>query len=105
MLGDSTITSADYNNVRALMAGDIDTFMGFKFHTIESRTEGGLDIASSVREGFGYHKSALGLAVGIDIKTEVNYIAQKTSWLCNGVMKAGAVARDGDGIVSVSWAE
>jgi len=105
MLGDSTITSADYNNVRALMAGDIDTFMGFKFHTIESRTEGGLDIATSVREGFGYHKSALGLAVGIDIKTEVNYIAQKTSWLCNGVMKAGAVARDGDGIVSVSWAE
>ena len=105
MLGDSTITSADYNNVRALMAGDIDTFMGFKFHTIETRTEGGLDIASSVREGFGYHKSALGLAIGIDIKTEVNYIAQKTSWLCNGVMKAGAVARDGDGIVSVSWAE
>jgi hypothetical protein len=105
MLGDSTITSADYNNVRALMAGDLNTFMGFKFHTIESRTEGGLDIASSVREGFGYHKSALGLAVGIDIKTEVNYIAQKTSWLCNGVMKAGAVARDGDGIVSVSWSE
>jgi len=105
MLGDSTITSQDFNTVRALMAGDIDTFMGFKFHTIESRTEGGLDIASSVREGFGYHKSALGLAVGIDIKTEVNYIAQKTSWLCNGVMKAGAVARDGNGIVSVKWAE
>lgn len=105
MLGDSTITSADYNNVRALMAGDLNTFMGFKFHTIESRTEGGLDIASSVREGFGYHKSALGLAIGIDIKTEVNYVAQKTSWLCNGVMKAGAVARDGDGIVSVKWAE
>lgn len=105
MLSDSTITSADYNNVRALMSGDINTFMGFKFHTIETRTEGGLGIASSVREGFGYHKSAMGLAVGIDLKTEVNYIAQKTSWLCNGVMKAGAVARDGDGIVSVSWAE
>jgi hypothetical protein len=105
MLGDSTITSADYNNVRALMAGDIDTFMGFKFHTIESRTEGGLDIAASVREGFGYHKSAVGLAVGLDAKTEVNYVAQKTSWLCNGIMKAGAVARDGNGIVSVSWSE
>jgi hypothetical protein len=105
MLSDSTITSADYNNVRALMSGDIDTFMGFKFHTIESRTEGGLDIASSVREGFGYHKSAVGLAIGLDAKTEVNYVAQKTSWLCNGIMKAGAVARDGNGIVSVKWAE
>jgi hypothetical protein len=105
MLGDSTITSADYNNVRALMAGDIDTFMGFKFHTIESRVEGGLDIAASVREGFGYHKTAVGLAIGLDAKTEVNYVAQKTSWLCNGIMKAGAVARDGNGIVSVKWAE
>jgi hypothetical protein len=109
LLGDSTITSADYNNVRALMAGDIDTFMGFKFHTIESRTEGGLDVVTaagvSTREGFGYHKSALGLAVGIDLKTEVNYVAQKTSWLCNGLMKAGAVARDGNGIVSVKWVE
>jgi len=43
------------------------------------------------------------MAIGIDIKTEVNYVAQKTSWLCNGVMKAGAVSRDGDGIVSVSY--
>lgn len=32
MLNDDTITSADYNNVRALVRGDIDTFMGFKFH-------------------------------------------------------------------------
>lgn len=105
MLSDSTITSADYNNVRALMAGDINTFMGFQFKVIETRTEGGLPLATGVREGFAYHKSAVGLAIGIDIKTEVNYVAQKTSWLANGVMKAGAVSRDGDGIVSVSWDE
>lgn len=105
LLNDSTITSADFSNVRALVSGDIDSFMGFKWHVIETRSEGGLDIVSSVREGFAYHKSAMGLAVGIDIKTEVNYVPQKTSWLCNGVMKAGSVARDGDGIVSVSWQE
>lgn len=105
LLGDTTITSADYNNVRALMSGDINTFMGFQFHMIETRDEGGLPTSGSDREGFAYHSSAVGLAIGIDIKTEVNYIAQKTSWLCNGVMKAGAVSRDGDGIVSVSWEE
>jgi hypothetical protein len=77
--------------------------MGFAWHIIESRDEGGLPYAASTWEGFAWHKSAIGLAVGIDIKTEVNYVAQKTSWLCNGVMKAGSVSRDGDGSVSVSY--
>ena len=105
LLGDTTITSVDYNNIKALMMGDIDTFMGFKFHVVETRSEGGLPLVSTTREGFAWHESAVGLAIGIDVKTEVNYVPQKTSWLCNGMMKAGAVSRDGDGIVSVSWSE
>lgn len=32
MLNDKDITSADYNSIKALVRGDIDTFMGFKFH-------------------------------------------------------------------------
>ena len=84
------------------MSGEIDTFMGFKWKIVETRDEGGLPLATNIRECFAWHKSAVGLAIGIDIKSEVNYIAQKTSWLCNGLMKAGAVSRDGDGIVSVS---
>ena len=103
MLNLSTATSADYVSVKSLMSGDIDTYMGFKWHIIETRSEGGLPYASSTWEGFAWHKSAIGMAIGMDIKTEVNYVAQKTSWLCNGVMKAGAVSRDGDGIVSVSY--
>ncbi len=103
MLNLSTATSADYVSVKSLMSGDIDTYMGFKWHIIETRSEGGLPYAASTWEGFAWHKSAIGMAIGIDIKTEVNYVAQKTSWLCNGVMKAGAVSRDGDGIVSISY--
>ena len=80
--------------------------MGFKFHIIESRTEGGLSIdGSDVVDAYCWHKSAVGLAIGIDIKTEVNYIAQKTSWLCNGVMKAGAVTRDIDGVIELNYNE
>jgi hypothetical protein len=98
----SVVTSSDYNSVKALMSGEMDTWMGFKWHIIESRSEGGLPGTSTI-EGFAWHKSAIGLAIGIDIKSEVNYIAQKTSWLCNGVMKAGAISRDGDGSVSCSY--
>ena len=100
MLGETEATSMDFASVKALVSGSIDTFMGFKFHVIETRTEGGLTIDSSLdRQGFAYHKEAVGLAVGLGPKTEVNYIAQKTSWLCNGVLKAGAVARDALGVV------
>jgi hypothetical protein len=35
LLNDTKITSADFNTVRALVAGQVDTFMGFKFHRIE----------------------------------------------------------------------
>lgn len=31
LLSDSTLTSGDFNTVRALVAGQVDTFMGFKF--------------------------------------------------------------------------
>lgn len=31
LLGDSTLTSADYNSVKALVEGKIDTFLGIKF--------------------------------------------------------------------------
>ena len=33
MLGHVEVTSADYNSVKALVNGEIDTFMGFKFIT------------------------------------------------------------------------
>lgn len=31
LLGDTKLTSADFNTVKALVAGEIDTFLGFKF--------------------------------------------------------------------------
>ncbi len=105
MLGETEVGSADYNNVKALVQGDLDTFVGFKFHIIETRDEGGLPKSGSVRTNLAWHKSAVGLAIGIDIKTEVNYVPVKTSWLANGLMKSGAVSRDGDGIVKLSCTE
>lgn len=105
LLGVTQVTSSDYNSVRALVSGELNTFMGFQFHVIETRAEGGLDVASSVREGFAWHKTAIGLATGIDITAKVDWVPQKTSWLCNGLMRAGAAVRDTAGLVSISWQE
>jgi len=105
LLSVTQVQSSDYNSVRSLVSGELDTFMGFKFHVIETRAEGGLDIASNVREGFAWHSSAIGLATGMEITAKVDWVPQKTSWLCNGMMKAGSVVRDVSGLVSIFWQE
>lgn len=105
LLGETSITSADYNTVKALVAGDINTFAGFNFKLIEDRAEGGLDLTSTLRTGFAYSLDSVGLAIGMDISTKVDWIAHKKSWLSAGQMKAGAVARDVLGIVKVQSTE
>jgi len=102
LLGTTEATSSDFNSVKALVQGELNTFLGFQFHLIETRDEGGLAIdGSDVRTGFAWHESAIGLAIGLDIRSEIDYIAQRTSWLCNGIFKAGAVVRDATGVVEI----
>ena len=102
LLGETEATSADYNTVRALVNGQVDSFLGFKFIVIEDRAEAGLPITGgNIRTCFAYHKQAIGLAVGIDIRTEIDRIPEKTSWLINGIFSAGAVGIDDEGIYEV----
>ena len=49
--------------------------------------------------------TSTGYASGIDPRTEVNYIPQKVSWLANGLLKAGAVVRNSNGLVKVQCDE
>lgn len=67
LLNTTQVTSSDYNTVRALASGQIDTFLGFKFIRSERLT-----IASSIRSCLAYTESALGLAVGADITTRIS---------------------------------
>lgn len=108
LLGDTTATSADFNTIRALVNGEIDKWLGFQTVMIENRDEGGLGLVGAVRTGFAFHggnTGALGLAVGLDFRTEINYIAEKTSWLTNGLFSAGSVAIDPVGIAEVDMTE
>lgn len=101
LLAETAATSSDFNTVKALVNGEINTWLGFKFIMIEDRDEGGLDLTSNIRKNFAYHKAALGVAVGINMKTEINYIPEKTSWLTNGMYSAGSVVIDDAGVYEV----
>lgn len=101
LLGDERAVSGDFQTLRALVSGDINTMMGFTFHVIGDRDEGGLPLSSSDRTCFAFHRSALGCAVGIAPKTEINYIPEKTSFLVTAMLSMGSAAIDVDGIVDV----
>lgn len=105
LLGETQVTSTDYNSVKALVNGDVDTFLGFKFHMIGTRAEGGLPKAGAVRDGFAWHEAAIGYANGIDITTKVDWSTDKDSWKSTGYLKAGAVIRDIDGMVKYQATE
>ena len=67
LLGDDKVTSADYNSVKALVAGQVDTFMGFNFiRTERIAASGGDNLA------LAFTQSAIGLALGKDISTRIS---------------------------------
>lgn len=106
LLGETEVTSADFNTVRALVTGDINTFMGFRFITFGDRDEGGLPIdGSSDRTLYAFHRDAVGLGIGMNQTSRVDYIAVKTSFLVASMFSAGAVAIDDEGIVKITCRE
>ncbi len=103
LLSDEKATSGDYQAIKALVSGEINSLCGFQFIVIETRSEGGLTEAANVVDSWFFQRPAIGLAVGIDMKTEINYVPQKTAWLTNGMLKAGACVRDLGGLVKVQY--
>ena len=104
LLGETEVTSSDFASVKALVQGEIDTFMGFRFITIGDRDEGGLP-KPSTRSCFAWHKDSMGYAESMAQKTEVNYIPEKTSFLVSSMFSAGSIAIDDEGIVKISCTE
>jgi len=73
LLNTTEVKSADYNSIKALVQGDIDTFMGFKFLRSER-----LALASTTRTCFAFTKSAMGLGIGSDVKTQIDVRPDKS---------------------------
>lgn len=104
LLADTTVTSADHNSVRALMAGDLDTFYGFKVVTLGDMAEGGLPLSSGARTNFAFRKEAVGVGINLE-RIEVNYEPGYASWRVTGFLSAGAGVIDPTGVVEITTAE
>ena len=75
-------------------------WLGFLFFT-----HSGLTLSSTTRDCHAYHKSAIGLATGADVKTEVNYVPEKVSHLTTSMMSMQAVAIDPEGFMQIQITE
>tara|TARA_R110002012_G_scaffold205938_1_gene375725 strand:- start:392 stop:1267 length:876 start_codon:yes stop_codon:yes gene_type:complete len=89
LLGDTEIQSSDYNTVKALVAGEIDTFMGFHFirsERLTSDSNGDTQCIAWIQDG-------IGLSLGMDVKTEItersdkNYSTQVYAQMCLGAVR------------------
>lgn len=98
LLNTTEVTSGDYNTVRALVRGEIDTFMGFKFLHTEL-----LDTTTNVNTCFAWQKNAMCLGIGRDIITrmdprpDVSYAQQVYL-----AFTAGAIRVEEEGVVQFS---
>jgi len=103
LLNDELATSSDYQTIKALVSGDINSLAGFQFIVLGDRAEGGLSVTTNTVDSWFFQREAVGLAIGIDLKTSVDWVPERTSWLCNGMLKAGSVVRDNGGLVKVQY--
>lgn len=103
LLQDDKFINNDYiqNAVLNGLGLDGQKILGVELIVIPDMTEGGLPKTGDIRTCFMWHEFAMGLGMGIDFRTEITYIAQKTSWLANGIFKAGSTEVDPKGIVKI----
>ncbi len=79
LLGNTQVTSSDYNNVKALVSGDVDTFVGFKFVVLP---DGIITKDGEVANYYAFHKT--GICIGmleqlflkVDERTDKSYSKQ-----------------------------
>jgi hypothetical protein len=72
LLKTTEVTSADYNSVKALVRGEIDTFMGFTFKRTEL-----VNLNVTTRECVAWAQDGILLALGIDINARIGERADK----------------------------
>ena len=81
-----------------MVTGQVANVMGFNVIVSTQLSAGTND--SNDKQGFAFHKNALGMAIAKDITTEANYIPEKLATLISASFSAGATAIDNSAIAA-----
>ena len=105
LMNETEIQSFDYNTVKSLVRGEIDTFMGFNFVRTERLLGDGTADTNPVL-CLAYAKSAIGLAMGKDINVRISERDDKSySTQVYASMTVGAVRIEEEKLVSIECAQ
>ena len=72
LLGTTEVTSSDFNTVKALASGDINSFLGFNF-IVSNR----LAVGTNIRDCIAFVNDGIALAVGKDVTARIDERADK----------------------------
>lgn len=93
------ISSADYSAVKALVKGELDTFMGFKIIRVN---ESLLPYSGGNRTCYAWAKSKMLLALGSDIQAKITEREDKGfATYAYTSMSIGALRMQGEGVVAI----
>lgn len=102
LLTETVVQSADYNTIKALVNGEVDTFMGFKFVWCERLEQATHKDASGYVRAIAFTPSALGVAMGRDINVRISERDDKRySTQVYGAFDIGASRRQEEKVVSI----
>jgi hypothetical protein len=102
LLNNTTVTSSDYNTVKALAMGEINTFVGFNFHVSNRLNTDG----SGDRQVIAFASDGIKLAVGkepaarIDERADKSYATQV--YYCQSI---GATRMEESKVVEIACSE
>jgi hypothetical protein len=101
LLRDTNLTSADFNTVKALVDGKVDTFLGFKFLKSQRLPVGTVSGVADIRSCFAFHKSAIKFAMS-DRQTRMDILPQRRHALqIRSTMMLGAVRTENEKVVRI----
>jgi hypothetical protein len=102
LYGTTEIKSVDYNSVKALANGQIDTFLGFKFIRTERLPRDG---TATTGYALAWAKSCVAFGVGQEINTAVDRRPDKNNaWQVFADMSIGATRLEDEGVVEIACA-
>jgi len=74
LLNNTTVTSSDFNTVKALVHGEIDSFMGFKFHVSNRLVDNGAGNTQCI----AFAEDGILLGVGKDVTARIDERSDKS---------------------------
>ena len=102
MLADADVKSADYNSIKALVSGSINTYMGFLFVRVPTTM---LPKVGTTRSAFVFAPRAIQYGVGLDTRAMVERLAHKNAWQVLAEASVGAARAEDRGVVQIDCTE